>query len=342
MKLVSIIIPVYNVEKYLHKCLESLVQQTYERLEIVCVNDGSKDGSLQIVEEFAAKDGRIVVIDQENQGGSHARNNGMAVAKGDYLYFCDSDDYLELNAIEQMVLAASEHNAEIVIGNYRDVDSDYKTIRVNDKPTYSKLKHGETVNIKSRPEMILSKPTLCNKLFATKLIKDNDINFFDVRISQDASFTLRLLPLAVRVVYIDRLIYNYLIRENTISTSYDERILDVVKGLNGVKQFYIDRGYYDNCIDEMDFLLISHMLFQASKIIHLKDNSLKSKVYSEFMSNLAKIDMAGNSYYKKLLIYKLAYNLINTEWLFLNTLVQQSLKKITRTKLFYKFIRKND
>ena len=95
---ISIIIPVYNVEKYLDECLNSAANQTFENIEIICVNDGSTDGSLEILESHASKDKRIRIISQENKGVSSARNEGLDAARGKYIYFMDSDDYMDLNA----------------------------------------------------------------------------------------------------------------------------------------------------------------------------------------------------------------------------------------------------
>ena len=100
MPRVSVIIPVYNTERYLTQCLESIVSQTLEDIEIICVNDGSKDGSADILRDYARRDRRVIVIDQPNQGLSAARNAGASAAAGDYLYFLDSDDYIERDALE--------------------------------------------------------------------------------------------------------------------------------------------------------------------------------------------------------------------------------------------------
>ena len=97
---VSIVIPVYNVEKYLKQCLESVVNQTLDKIEVICINDGSTDNSLNILKEYEKKYNNIIIIDQENKGPGFARNIGMKRASGKYIYFLDSDDYIELNAME--------------------------------------------------------------------------------------------------------------------------------------------------------------------------------------------------------------------------------------------------
>ena len=113
---VSIIIPIYNVEQYLPKCLDSVINQTYKNLEIICVNDCSLDDSLEICQQYATKDSRIKIIDRKQNGGlSATRNSGLEVASGEYVYFIDSDDYIDLDYIEKMVSEAIKNDAKVVL-----------------------------------------------------------------------------------------------------------------------------------------------------------------------------------------------------------------------------------
>ena len=114
MSKISVIIPIYNVEKYLSQCLESLLNQTYTDWEAICVNDGSSDGCEEIVKQYAERDPRIKIITQDNQGLSMARNNGLKKATGDYIYFLDSDDSIHPQCLEIAYLFAKEHNADLV------------------------------------------------------------------------------------------------------------------------------------------------------------------------------------------------------------------------------------
>ena len=116
--LVSIIVPVYNAQKGLSRCLESICSQTYQELEIIVLNDGSTDDSLAICEQFRAKDSRLVVVDKENEGVSRTRNAGLALAQGDYIQFADSDDVLDPDYTQNLVQAALQHSADLVIAPY--------------------------------------------------------------------------------------------------------------------------------------------------------------------------------------------------------------------------------
>ena len=121
MKTVSVVIPVYNVEKYLPECLDSVIDQTYKNLQIIIVDDGSTDSSGKICDEYAEKDNRIIVVHQKNAGAGAAKNTALKIADGKYLAFVDSDDFLELDAFEHMVSILAKNSADIVQCCYRDV-----------------------------------------------------------------------------------------------------------------------------------------------------------------------------------------------------------------------------
>ena len=124
MVAISIVIPVYNVEKYLRECLDSLINQTFNDFEVICVNDGSKDSSLEILNEYAQKDIRFKVISQENGGSGSARNNGLSRAQGKYVQFLDGDDYFEPEMLEKLYNLAEKHQADITVCSSRKVDDE--------------------------------------------------------------------------------------------------------------------------------------------------------------------------------------------------------------------------
>ena len=136
--MVSIIIPVYNVEKYLQECLESAINQTYKNIEIIAINDGSTDSSLAILEEYASKYGNLKIVNQENKGMSGARNAGLKVANGEYIYFLDSDDFIDLNMIEECVVLAEKNNLDIInFDAHVFYDGDFKS---DFNPKYNRSK----------------------------------------------------------------------------------------------------------------------------------------------------------------------------------------------------------
>lgn len=190
--LVSIVIPVYNVEKYLRQCLDSVVNQTYGNLEIVCVNDGSPDKSLDILREYEQKDQRVKVIDIENHGLSGARNVGTDQCSGDYLFYIDSDDWIDLNTVEASMCAAQENDADLVLWNYmKEYDSYSQSVVVFKKKAYYygneykqlyKRLVGLTGNQLRHPEQCDSISTAWGKLYRMSVIKDHNIQFVDTKI----------------------------------------------------------------------------------------------------------------------------------------------------------------
>jgi len=116
--LISVIIPIYNSEKYLKRCIDSIINQTYKNIEIICINDGSTDESYNILKQYEIKDNRIIILNKLNQGVSSARNDGIRISKGQYITFVDSDDWLELDAIENMVYLAKNKESDAIRKNY--------------------------------------------------------------------------------------------------------------------------------------------------------------------------------------------------------------------------------
>ena len=201
--LVSIIIPVYNVEEYLRKCLDSIINQTYQNLDIILVDDGSKDASGLICDEYASKDTRIKVIHKKNGGLSSARNAGLDIAKGFFVMHVDSDDYVEYNAVELLANKQKETDADIVSGNaLKETRDGQELLR---EPDY-----------KNKEEMLLQciKPTLDHviwrRLIRLSLYRDNHIHAREgVNVGEDWQVMPQLIYYANKIAKIDDVIYHY-------------------------------------------------------------------------------------------------------------------------------------
>lgn len=203
-KLVSIIVPVYNVEKYVLKCLKSLVSQTYKNIEVIVVDDGSTDGSGKICDEF--KDKRFRVFHKKNGGLSDARNFGIKKAKGEILAFVDSDDFVKEDFIEKMMGKMME-GVDVVVCGYND-----------EKPTEEVLSGREaTIRLLTQQENI--DLITWNKVYRKALFLDNNIWFPDGRKHEDALTTYKLLSNAERVQYVPESLYEYVVREGSIMNS---------------------------------------------------------------------------------------------------------------------------
>ncbi len=223
--LVSIVLPIYNVEIFLSECLDSVVNQTYTNLEIICVNDGSPDGSAGIVKKYAEKDGRIILINQKNQGLSGARNTGIQAANGEFIMFLDSDDWIDEKTCEAAVEQIKKENAQLVMWNYMREFPDKsipknifdaggkKTIVFEGEAMHTLHRHiagltGEELRV---PENADSAVTAWGKLFRTEIIKDNNLTYTDTKIigTEDALFNLESFCYIKKAVFINEYFNHY-------------------------------------------------------------------------------------------------------------------------------------
>lgn len=223
---ISVIIPVYNVENYLKKCLDSIMNQTLKDIEIICINDGSTDSSLNILEEFANNDSRIRIINQKNKGPGATRNLGVKEACGEYLGFVDADDWIESNYFETLYNAAKEIDADIsrtmVKKHY---NNDYSFNCLYNLEKYSSL-------FQQKQQIISKDVSVFTKIFKKKFIIDNKIQFGDKR-GEDIPFTFFAVFYAQNIADTNSTCYNYLLRDNSLmrrkNTKWDIAILEEYK-----------------------------------------------------------------------------------------------------------------
>lgn len=217
---ISVIIPIFNVEKYLGECLDSVINQTYKNLQIILVDDGSTDNSGKICDEYAAKDSRIVVIHQKNAGAGAAKNAGLEKATGEYLAFVDSDDYLELEAYEKMLEILVVNEADIVQCNHRDIYQNKVSDRIFIKE--EQMLNAQQCLCDFTKKWVCS--LFCNKLFKASLFKD--IRFEEGHRIDDEYFTYRGVMNADKIIYSPLIFYNYRQRASSVmNDSAAERIL---------------------------------------------------------------------------------------------------------------------
>lgn len=212
---VSIIVPVYNVEKYLDKCIESIVNQTYRNIEIILVDDGSPDKCPEVCNEWAKKDDRIKVIHKENGGLSSARNAALEIAQGDYITFVDSDDWIENDMIQSMLTCAAKNDADIVCcGFYFD--------NVDTTGHLQKFEKAEYENEEIVLNLLLDniRPEVCSKLYSAELI--NQFRFDEsIKYAEDLPFNFYLMLKAKKLCCTGMLFYHYLLNSgNSITTAY--------------------------------------------------------------------------------------------------------------------------
>ena len=214
--LLSVIVPVYNVEAYVARCVESILNQTYKNLEVILVDDGATDASGAICDTFAAQDPRVRVIHKENGGLSSARNAGLETATGEYITFVDSDDWIEGDALEKLLAAALEHQVELVVGGRYDVDGKTGEKRLGLCPRRQEVISGEELvgriflwdNCDS---------SACDKLFARRLFRE--VRFPMGKVCEDVPVMYRIVLDAGRAALLDKPVYNYFHRPGSISNS---------------------------------------------------------------------------------------------------------------------------
>lgn len=220
--MISVVIPVYNVEKYLKESLDSVINQTYKNLEIILVDDGSTDNSGKICDEYAQKDDRITVVHQQNSGAGAAKNAGLKLVKGNYLSIIDSDDYIESDMYEKMLSYMMKYDVEIVQCNFCDVYINGKIY-----PYWKIENHFSRVsNIQFLSDILKEWKCsiFCNKLFKTVLLKDT---LFPVgRKIDDEFFTYRLVSRAKKILNTDDVFYNYRMRKSSVmNDSNNDRLI---------------------------------------------------------------------------------------------------------------------
>ena len=262
MPKVSIIVPVYNVERYLRQCLDSLVNQTYQNIEIICVDDGSTDASSEILTEYALKNSKVRVIRQENSGLSAARNVGFSFATGKYVMYVDSDDWIDVYTCEKAVFKAEEHAADLVMWPYirefpnrsapKVIFSEEKTFHAVECRELQRRMVGLLGTELAHPENADALCTVWGKLYLRELIAQNDIHFTDLqRIGtyEDGLFNLHYLAHVKNATYIPDYLSHY--RKNSGMTSkYRNKLALQWKNLFSDMRGYIEKGGYGSDFEQ--------------------------------------------------------------------------------------------
>lgn len=254
---VSIVIPVYNAEKYLRECLDSLVNQTLPEIEIICVNDGSKDNSAKILDEYAQKDSRVKVFHQQNQGASVAYNNGMKHVQGEYLFFVDADDYIRKDSLELLYNTSKERNCDMLLHGYYHFAEYFCSENQSIYKLISKLGNRNVKFEDYCKYFINASLATCGKFYKTSLIKENDISFpIDIASGEDRFFAIKAYINANSISVLKEFLYYYR------SNSYNSLTKIPLRSL--VDIYKVD-------------MMIKDIIYSSKKIQN------KNKVYREFL-----------------------------------------------------------
>ena len=310
---VSVIVPVYNVEEYLERCLDSLVNQTLKETEIIVVNDGTKDNSQEIIDKYKEKYSNIKSYIKENGGLSDARNYGIKKASGDYLAFIDSDDYIDKFMLEKMWNKANKEKLDIVVCNSINIYDDNHMIEIKSNNNYSE----DTIK-----NYLISPPMACTRICKRTLFEK--IEFKKNIYYEDLELTPKLVKQTKKIDFLDEGLYYYYQRTGSImkQKEFSEKLLDIFKVLDSNKKLLL-KEYPD----EIEYMYITHLLRTASlrfldypqhkelieKIIKtMKENfpNWKKNKYLKKSSTKLKL-VCYLAYFKKISILKIIKKITN-------------------------------
>ena len=275
---VSIIVPVYNVEKYLPKCLDTLVNQTLKEIEIIVVNDGSPDNSQKIIDKYAKKYKTIKAYTKENGGLSDARNYGLTKATGEYIAFVDSDDYVNKDMYEKMYKKAKSGNFDMVVCDLNYIYGD-RIIKA-----YSNIKT-DTTNIKKT--MIDIYPAAWNKIFKRKLF-NTGIEFKKNVWFEDVEFIYRLLPHIKKIGVIHEHFNQYVQREGSITNTQSHKIYHYIENWNGIIEYYKKEKIYELYKKELEYCYVRYIYATFIKQATKFDKKEYQKAVQEATNNVKK------------------------------------------------------
>ncbi|MDR1240775.1 MAG: glycosyltransferase [Oscillospiraceae bacterium] len=278
---ISLIIPVYNVEKYLRRTLVSVENQTFKDIEVIIVNDGSTDGSSKIIGEFAEKNSNFIVLNQKNKGLSQARNAGLKVSSGDYVAFLDSDDFLEPDYLKKLYSTALKNSADIVCCNFYFYYPRVKMRIFCPLTTIPGVYSGEHA-LKKIISCIGTFTFAWNKLFKRELFTKYKIEFYDMYF-EDIATSPQLFFYAKRVVFVTDVLYNYVMRNNSIlHTMNAKKINDFVKTIGVVRNFCEKKGIYKKCRRRMraHSKRISFLILYDLFMMHFKSANFDKFLYN--------------------------------------------------------------
>lgn len=250
---ISIIVPIYNAEKYLNKCLDSLINQTKKELEFILVNDGSTDSSESIIKKY--NDRRIKYFKNKNQGIGKSRNFGITKSTGKYLMFLDSDDYLELEACEKLYQKATTEKLDLVVFDfYRVEKQELKPVIIN---------NFDNTKLSDNPCLLLDinlGPS--NKLFKRDLIIKNNINFIENLKYEDTIFIAETIANAKKIGKLNEFLHYYVIHSNSETTIRDHRVFDILKIVDIIRNYFSKKDYMKESLDKLIVRIITNYNIQ--------------------------------------------------------------------------------
>lgn len=281
MTKISIIVPVYNTEKYLRRCMDALVNQTYPNIEILAIDDGSTDDSPNILKEYLhAYPDKVRVITKKNGGQASARNIGIRKATGDYVGFADSDDYVDTAMFEKMFRLAREKDADMVECSFHYIEEK--------ESTQKELKpRGRVREYSSQKDMLIDpQVSPWNKLYRKSILLENRVFFPEGLIYEDTSFYIKSIPYLKRTAYLEEpLVYYFLRQGSTMNANKSRKVGDIFFVLEDILKFYRENGFDIEYHDELEYFCVKILFCSSlSRIGRIKDPELEKKFLNKTFS----------------------------------------------------------
>lgn len=275
MKKVSVIVPVYNTEPYLRRCLDALVNQTLEDIEIVVVNDGSTDHSPNILQEYeTAYPSKIKVLTKENGGQATARNMGIRCCTGEYIGFADSDDYVDTSMYEKMYSLAKQKDADFVECHYHYLqEKEGKLIELKTR--------GNIREYENRKDMFIDpQVSPWNKLYRREILTETEITFPEGVIYEDTAFYIKTISAIKRTAYLDEhLVYYFLRGSSTMNANKSRRVADIFAVLQDILDYYQSHQLYEEYADELEYFCVKILMCSSlSRIGRVEDKELEKQL----------------------------------------------------------------
>ena len=319
MPKISVIIPVYNCEKFLPMCLDSIILQTYENLEIICVNDGSKDNSLKVLQKYARKDSRIKIINQKNQGQSVARNAGLSEATGDYVSFIDADDWVSLCLYQKFVKKLKKLNRDIDVYifnacSYTDKPKSVYLSKFFEITEWKNFQDPDYIHIfDDCMNPFSGNMAVCNKIYNRNFLQGNNLNCLPGLIFEDQLMNLESLILAKSIVLNNDPMYMYR-KQNSSSTmnSLGNKVFDIFKIINKMEDFLKKTNNYE----DYKYAFFQHKYTQFSFLFYEAPFFKKARFYDEMKARLlmTKEENLNKDICKKLVGYDIFESITELDW----------------------------
>lgn len=348
---ISLIVSIYNMAEYLERCIQSIYAQTFTDYEIILVNDGSTDNSLELCKSYAEKDKRITVINKENGGLGSARNAGMTVAQGEYITFPDADDWLEPDYCKDLYELAKQGDYDVVVSGANNYSQDLKLINnINYKKMHFNTREECWANIMTFFPTTLLFDVVWNKIYKTVFLKSNGLLFSDLRRSQDAYFNLEVFDKINSIIATDKAYYNYLNNDLAkVNQKFPKNYIDFnIAYYQKLKEIFIKHGIYK---DEIKKQYDSSFVETIYATINMFDNprwnldkSEQKKYIVDILKRNEVIHYIETASIREDVLWQ--YNIIRDQDL--NKILKLHRKELLKNKLrknkilmkFYHFLRK--